>query len=486
MLHLRIPRRMRAGAVFKSGGRSWRWTIIGATAACCVVRSAVAETMPSALVRAYVSNPDLNQQRANVRVRDEDVPKAAAGMRPKASVSINGGPQFSRIRQPAGRDESGARIYSSVQMLGQPRGATAGVSQVVFDGWRTENSIRQAESGIFAARANARLAEQTTLLNAVTAYMNVLRDTAVLRLRKNNIAVLDEQLRVTRDRYEFGEVTNTDVAQARASLAKARTEFYAAESVLKTSAASYRQVIGVEPSRLEPARTVEHLLPKLSDDAIQVGILEHPSAAMATHQTDAAELAVKVAEGALLPTVSVSAQVSQQYDSYLVTPGTRQFSAQVNGVINMPIYQGGTEYASIRQAKQQLGQARLNADVQRDVVRAAVVSSYGQLNTARASIASAREAVKAAEVALKGVRDEAFFGQRTTLDVLNAQQALLNARVDLTATQRDRVVSSYTALAAIGRLSASMLNLDVELYDPSVNYEHVKTKWVGLSISDGR
>jgi outer membrane protein len=316
--------------------------------------------------------------------------------------------------------------------------------------------------------------------------MNVLRDSAVLRLRKNNISVLEEQLRVTRDRYEFGEVTNTDVAQARASLAKARSEFYAAESILNTSVASYRQVIGVEPDRLEPTKTVEHLLPKSTREAVQVGMFENPSVAMAMHQTDAAELAVKVAEGALLPTVSVSAQVSQQYDSYLVTPGTRQFSAQVNGVINVPIYQGGAEYASIRQAKQQLGQARLNADVQRDAVRAAVVSSYGELNTARASIASAREAVKAAEVALKGVRDEAFFGQRTTLDVLNAQQALLNARVDLITTQRDRVVASYAALAAIGGLSATVLNLNVESYDPSVNYEHVKTKWVGLSIPDGR
>ena len=173
-------------------------------------------------------------------------------------------------------------------------------------------------------------------------------------------------------------------------------------------------------------------------------------------------------------------------NSFLGIPGARQFSAQVNGAINVPIYQGGADYASIRQAKEQLGQARRNADVQRNAARTGVVQGLGQLNAARASIAYAREAVKAAEVALKGVRDETFLGLRTTLDVLNAQQTLLNARVNLVAAQRDRVVASYAVLAAIGRLSAAELELDAPIHDPSVHFEQVRDKWIGWDAPGGQ
>jgi len=182
----------------------------------------------------------------------------------------------------------------------------------------------------------------------------------------------------------------------------------------------------------------------------------------------------------------VNAQVSNQYDSFLGIPGTRQFSALAAGQLNIPLYQGGAEYASIRQAKEQLGQARLNADLQRDSVRASVVSSFGLLDTAKASIISGQAAVKAAETALAGVREEAKVGQRTTLDVLNAQQALLNARVSLVISQRDRVVASYAVLGSIGRLTAQELDLDVAYYDPSVHFEQVKTKWFGVETPDGR
>ena len=185
-----------------------------------------------------------------------------------------------------------------------------------------------------------------------------------------------------------------------------------------------------------------------------------------------------------MPTLSVNAQVSQQYDSFLGLPGSRQFSAGVNGALNVPLYQGGGEYSSIRKAKEVLGKARLNADAQRDRVRANVVSSYGLLDTARSQIKSDQATVKAAELALKGVRDEAQVGQRTTLDVLNAQQTLLNARANLVISQRDRVVASYAILAAIGRLTAETLNLNVVRYDPVVHFEQVKYKWYGTDTPD--
>jgi outer membrane protein len=448
---------------------------------------ASAETLTSALARAYSGNPDLNQSRAAVRVRDEDAPRALAGMRPKASIQATAGPQASNVKLPAGRRQlDNGRNFSYDEYLGYPRGVTLNVSQNIFDGGATENSAKRAESGVFAARATMRLTEQAILQNGATAYMNVLRDTAVMNLRKNNIAVLEEQLKQTRDRFQVGEVTRTDVAQAEASLAQARSELYAAQAQLKTSVANYRQIIGVEPGHLEPGRSLETHLPRALNEAIAIAIAEHPGVVAALHQVDAAELAVKVAESALSPTLSVNAQVSNQYDSFLGSPGSRYFSAGASGQLNIPLYQGGAEYASIRQAKEQLGQARLNADLQRDSVRASVVSSYGLLETAKASIISGQAAVKAAETALAGVREEAKVGQRTTLDVLNAQQALLNARVGLVISQRDRVVASYAALGSIGRLSANELNLDVALYDPGVHYEQVKSKWIGTDTPDGR
>jgi outer membrane protein len=454
---------------------------------CVASESARAETIMSALARAYEGNPDLNQQRAAVRVRDEDSPKALGGMRPKASISANAGPQFSNIKIPAGRQQlTNGRNFSYDKYTGYPRGATLNVSQSIYDGGRTENSVRQAESGAFAARATMRLTEQAILQNGATAYMNVLRDTAVLNLRKNNVTVLEEQLRQTKDRFDVGDVTRTDVAQAEASLAQGRSDYYAAQAQLKNSVANFRQLIGVEPTKLSPAQSIERLLPRSVDTAIEVALVEHPGVVAALHQVDAAALAVRVAESALMPSLSVNASVSQQYDSFLGEPYTRQFSAAASGQLNIPIYQGGTEYANIRQAKEQLGQTRLNADLQRDSVRASVVSSYGLLDTAKAQIISGQAAVKAAEIALAGVREEAKVGQRTTLDVLNAQQALLNARVNLVVAQRDRVVASYAALGSIGRLSASVIGLDVAVYDPSVHFEQVKDKWIGVGTPDGR
>jgi outer membrane protein len=450
-----------------------------------------AETLLSALARAYAGNPDLNQSRAAVRVRDEDMPKALSGMRPKANIQAQAGPLHGNLRFPSfggGQSAGGAgqRQFFSQEYTGYPRGATLNMSQNVFDAGRTTNSVRQAESSVFAARATMRLTEQAILQNGATAYMNVLRDTAVVNLRKNNISVLEQQLKQTQDRFQVGEVTRTDVAQAEASVAQARSDLYAAQAQLKNSIANYRQIIGDEPRNLEPGRSLEPLLPRSLNEMIEVALVEHPGVVSALHQVDAAELAVKVQESALAPTVAVNAQVSQQWDSFLGLPGTRQFTAQAYGQLNVPLYQGGAEYASIRQAKEQLGQARLNADLQRDSVRASVVSSYGLLETAKASIISGQAAVKAAETALAGVREEAKVGQRTTLDVLNAQQALLNARVSLVISQRDRVVASYAVLGSIGRLSAQELQLDVALYDPSIHYEQVKTKWIGVDTPDGR
>ncbi|MEF3366291.1 TolC family outer membrane protein [Methylocystis sp. 9N] len=449
-------------------------------------RTATAETISSALARAYSENPDLNEQRADVRAHDEDVSGAWAGLRPNANIQANVSTQSSNLKIPIRLPVLNQRVpYTfSDTYTGYPRGATLNVSQHVFDGGRTENSVRRAESGVFESRALMQLSEQETLRNGATAFMDVLRDAAILSLRKSNIAVLNLQLHDTQKRYESGDVTNTDIAQSEASVSHARSDYFAAEAQLKSSSAVYRQIIGVEPKRLEPASSIERMLPNSVKEAIDIALLEHPAVVASLHRVDAAESAVKVAEGSLLPTLSVNAQVSQQYDSFLGLPGSRQFAAGVGAALNVPLYQGGSEYSSIRKAKEIREKARLNADAQRARIRANVVTSYSLLDTARSQIKSDEATVKAAELALKGVREEAQAGQRTTLDVLNAQQTLLNARVNLVISQRDRVVASYAALASIGRLNAEALNLNVARYNPVVHFEQVKDKWFGVSTPD--
>ncbi len=275
-------------------------------------------------------------------------------------------------------------------------------------------------------------------------------------------------------RYEEGDVTFTDLAQAEAGLAQAYSDFYLAEANLKVSSAQYQAVIGSSPDKLEPAPAIDGLLPETAAEALTVALVEHPNVDAALHQADAAARGVKVAEGALMPSVSLSGQVSQQYDYLLGQPGTRLFIAQGGLQLNAPLYQGGGEYASIRQAKEQLGQARLATDLQRVEARKGVVSTYAKLKAAKAAIKSGNQVVKAAETALRGVQLEASVGQRTVLDVLNAQQALLEARVKLVSYQHDWVVASYAALAAIGRLDAAFLKMDVTPYDASIHYDQVK------------
>jgi outer membrane protein len=444
-----------------------------------------AETMSGALALAYSGNPDLNQQRAGVRASDENLPRASSNWRPSASGTAQFGYNYLNTTSLTTASTGSGNRTLNVEKSSAPRGYGLSITQNIYNGDRTINGVRQAESNIFGAREDLRNTELNVLLNGATVYMNVLRDTAILDLRRNNITVLEEQLRQTRDRFNVGEVTRTDVAQAEASLANARSDYFAAQANLQTSIANFRQVIGIQPTRLEPARTIESLLPRNVESAVQLGLSEHPTIQSALHSVDAAALQVKLVEGELYPTVGVTGSL-QKTAGYAGLPNNDYFNASVVGQITVPIYTGGEVYARARQAKETLGQARLQADLQRDQVRAGVVSSWGQLDSAKAVIQSARAAVKAAEIALDGVREEAKVGQRTTFDVLQQQQILLNTRVSLVTAQRDRVVASYAVMAAVGRLSAANLSLKVIEYDPTVHFDQVKDKWIGLRTPDGR
>ena len=434
-----------------------------------------AETISSALARAYMGNPDLNQQRAGTRATDENVSKANAGYRPTAQVTSTFG--FARTDG----NVAGQSVHSNTF----PNTSGLSVTENLFNGNRTTNGVKQAESQVFQSREQTRNTEQNTLQNGATAYMNVLRDTAILELNKNNITVLEEQLRQTRDRFNVGEVTRTDVAQAESSLATSRSQYFTAQANLATSIANYRQIIGVEPRRLEAARPIDRLLPPSLEQAIVISFAEHPGIQAAFHNVDVAALQVQIAEGALYPTVNVSAGVQQTNEQEGLST-FKEFQATALAQLTVPLYQGGAEYSSIRQAKELLAQARLQADLQRDQIRANVVSAWGQLESSKAVIRSSEAAVKSSEIALDGVREEAKVGQRTTLDVLMAQQTLLQSRVTLVSAQRDRVVASYVVDAATGRLTAANLGLAVIEYDPTVHFDQVKDRWIGLRTPDGR
>jgi outer membrane protein len=444
---------------------------------------ASADTLEGALVQAYQNNPTLNAQRASVRATDEGVPQALAGYRPRVSFNGSIGQQYSDTTT---RSQTLGTGNTYTQFSGTMTPSNFGVTatQTLYNGFQTPNRTRQAESQVQAARENLRVGEQAVLLSAVTAYMNLLRDGAILDLQRRNVEVLQEQLRQTRDRFNVGEVTRTDVAQSESRLAAGRSQVLNAEAVYKASVATYRQVIGVEPGKLAPGSPVDRFSPHNLPAAVGLATATHPAVTTAQYNVDAALLQVKVAEGALYPTLALQGNVQQSYETSLL--GLKSFNASVIGQLTVPIYQGGAEYSLIRQAKETLGQRRLDLDSSRDQVRQSVVQAWGQLEAAKANIDATQAQVQASEIALNGVREEARVGQRTTLDVLNAQQELVNARVSLVSAQRDRVVASYTLLSAVGRLSPQVLALRVPVYDSNVHYQQVRDTWAGVRTPDGR
>jgi outer membrane protein len=433
------------------------------------------ETIESALARAYAGNPTLNSSRAGVRATDENVPNRLAGYRPRITASGDIGVSSTDSRL-------GNNNFNNSNTV--PRGGGLQITQTLFNGGRTGNSVRQADAGVLQAREQLRQSEQGILLSGATAYMDVLRDTAILNLRNNNIDVLDEQLRQTRDRFSVGEVTRTDVAQAEARLASARSDASAAAGNLKSSMATYRQVIGVEARQLSPAKALDAVLPRTLDSAVALSQMEHPRVLAALHAVDAAELQIKITESELLPSAGLTGTLTHRWDAN--GANVEQNSATIGGTLSVPIYEGGEVYSRVRQAKETLSQRRIDADQERDAVRQNVVSSWGQLEATKERITASQAQIQAAEIALNGVREEAKVGQRTTLDVLNAQQELLTARVNLITAQRDRVVASYALLSSTGRLSAVNLRLAVEEYQPRVHYDQVRDKWIGLRTPDGK
>lgn len=433
-------------------------------------QGAQAETLMSALSSAYVSNPTLNGARANLRAVDELVPQALSGWRPQVFGE-------GVVRQSHTSTTPGGSLDLTTSTIGVT------VTQPLFRGFRTVNSTKQAEATVRANRASLSNTEQNVLFDSVQVYMAVLTNQAIVELQRQNIEVLTEQLRATRDRFQVGEVTNTDVAQAEAALSGAYTQLNLAEADLLTSKAQYRQIIGRDPVNLAPAVPARSL-PSSLDEAVRLGHANHPAIIAAVYAEEASAYQVKVVEGTLLPTLTL--QGSADYTNNPSASIDNSASASITAQLTIPIYQGGFEYSQVREAKELRTERTMQIDATRASVRQAVVSAWGSLEAATASIASAQAQVNAAQIALNGVREEANVGQRTTLDVLDAEQTLLDARVTLVQAESARVVASYALVSAVGQLSAERLALAVDYYQPERHYQQVRDKWFGLRTPSGQ
>ncbi|MEL7213676.1 MAG: TolC family outer membrane protein [Pseudomonadota bacterium] len=421
-------------------------TVIAAMGAAAVVK---AETLADALVGAYETSGLLDQQRALLRVADEDVAQSVAALRPIINWVYS--TRYTNP-QPFMQDS----INSTIQLTAE---------LVLWDSGRRQLGIESRKELVLATRQGLVSTEQSILLRAVEAFMNVRRDSEILALRQNNVRLITQELRAARDRFEVGEVTRTDVAQAEARLASARAELALARGNLDIAREEYLTAVGRLPGRLVPPRGLPQTASSEAE-AKRVALTGHPDLQQAQHEVSAADLNIGVAKAALLPTLS--AQGTATWDEN--RNGDETLTLNFGG----PIYRGGELSSLVRQAQQRAVAARANVHIVSDQVSQNVGNAFAQLRSASANRQAVARQIRAAQVAFEGVREEATLGARTTLDVLNAEQELLDARASAVSAATQETVAAYTVLSSMGLLTADHLNLNVQAYDPAAYYNAVK------------
>lgn len=425
-----------------------------------------AQSLEDALTAAYAGNPTLQAKRSELRATDEGVPQALSGMRPSVSMEASTGV---------------SQYYSSTRTTNKtqnpdPHAASLTVSQSLYAGGQTTAAISSAENSVLAGRAQLAGVEQTVLLAALNAYVNVYQAQAVLDLRINNEQVLKRQLEATSDRFEVGEITRTDVHQAQARLAQATADRIQAEGDLASARATYRNVIGDMPGTLaKPVLAVN--LPKSADEAIKLAGEQNPDVIAAEFTQLAATDDVREIKGELLPSVDLSGSASRSLNS--TTEATRADSYAAKVTLTVPLYQSGSVYSRLRAARQTAAKYRRDIDVARRDATETAARAWQSLETSRARIKSYEAQISASEIALEGVQREAAVGSRTVLDVLDAEQELLDAKVSYVSAQRDETVAVFELKSAIGELQASYLSLPVEAYDSAKHYGQVRQKLFG-------
>lgn len=433
------------------------------------VPGASAETLEDVLVSAYTTNPTLLARRAQLRATDEAVPQALSNWRPKVTLS---------------GELTRGRYESNTSSQGREQGrtsetATLTITQPLYRGGRTVAETRQAEANVLANRADLSVSEQTVLLSAATAYLDVVRDEAVLNLNVNNEQVLRRQLEAAQERFRVGEITRTDVSQAEARLAGAVADRAAADGTLQNSRAKFITVVGRPAEALQaPKQAVA--VPASFDEVKSVTLAKNPSVVYSDWIAEAAKHGIDLKFGELMPELSLVGEASKGHNTSQQGNETEALEATLK--LSVPIYEAGDVYSQVRETKHTYGRRKIESDKARRDALESATKAWEDLTATRSKIKSLEAQLRASELALAGVEEEAKVGSRTVLDVLNAEQELFTARVNLVRAQRDETVAAYTLKSALGEMTADGLALNTEVYDPTKNYNEVRGRWIGTGI----
>jgi outer membrane protein len=443
---------------------------LGASVALGITTSVHGQSLEEALGTAYQGNPTLLAKRAGLRATDEGVPQAISGWRPSLTASGS-----------SGRTESTSSTRTETKQNFNPHSASLTLSQPLYSGGKTMAAIDSAENAVLAGRASLLSVEQTVLLDAVKAYVNVYRSQAVLELRINNEAVLKRQLEATSDRFQVGEITRTDVNQAEARLAKITADRIQAEGDLVSSRATYKNVIGEAPGSLA-SPTMELKLPSSAEETIKLALAQNPDVVSAEFNERASQNNISKVKGELLPSLDLSGTASRARNSSGLKTSLETYSAKVT--LSVPLYKSGSVYSRLRSARQTASQRLREIDTARRNATETATNAWQTLQTSRARIVSINVQIKASEVALEGVQREASVGSRTVLDVLDAEQDLLDAKVSVVTAQRDETIARFELKSAIGEMTVIQLALPVAAYNSLKHYNVVRSKLFGGSIGD--
>jgi outer membrane protein len=459
--------------------RNWMRALLSGAAislaATMQIVSASADSLFGAMEKAYVTNPTLNSARAGQRATDELVPQALSGWRPTVGVGAEINKSYSS--GPVGQDIDGTIIRDSSDQFNS--NVAIQLAQPLFRGYGTVSQTKSAEARVDAGKQGLLGTEQQVLFDVVQAYMEVYAGRQFVVLRRQDVAALQTQVKAARDRFAVGEITRTDVAQAEARLAEAQSFLVNAQTDLARAVASYVQVVGQEPGKLSYPKVVN--VPKSLKSALDTAGEINPQLLAQAFVEVAANSDIKVAFSNLLPSADLVA-TGVRADPDLSVPDKHSNSFEVGAQLSIPLYESGFVYSQVRQAKQLASQSRIQVIEVARSVRQAVASSWNAYVGLAQIIKNARTQVSAAQLALNGVQQEYQAGTRTTLDVLDAQRDLVQAQILQVTAERNRVVSGYQLLAAIGHLTAEEVGLKVPIYDPDANYQRVRNKWIGTDV----
>jgi outer membrane protein len=432
------------------------------------------ETLTQAWVDAYQINPSLQAERAKLRATDEQVSQALSHWRPSVDATGNAGKTYQYAPEQA--------AFENPNFTGTTRGFGAQFTQPLFRGFRTLSETESAKKQVLSGRAELESAEEQLFVDTGTAYLDILRDQAIVYANRDTEDVLVKRLDETNVRQKAGDLTLTDVHQAESRLARARVARYQAENSLAQDRASYVRLVGRAPEKLEtPELTLDG--PNDQDEILHIAETKNPKVLSDEYAMESAAADIDLAKGSLLPEVDLVGSTSRNWGESSTLPG-RFDSNQVLVQLTMPLYRSGTDYSKARQAQQTKTQRRMELEESRHKAHETADNAWQALQTAQAAVTADKDEAEAADAALTGVREEAKVGTRTTLDVLNAEQELLDAKIDLAKSQHDRDLAVLQIKSAIGDLTADKLKLAVDRYDPAQHYMDVKGQWVGFSKDD--